>query len=112
MKDGFCSLQDIRSIVRGKFIDKDTYIPYMPEHEFLMASPIGQNKTKGSKAMKNIGITSYPTVGGSGVIAAELVVLLAISGYEVHFITSSLPFRLHRIYPSIYYHEVSMSHYP
>src|SRR5699024_6444289 len=76
------------------------------------ASPIGQNKTKGSKAMKKIGITSYPTVGGSGVIATELGVLLAKSGYEVHFITSSLPFRLDRIYPSIYYHEVSMSHYP
>ncbi|HEX6593477.1 MAG TPA: N-acetyl-alpha-D-glucosaminyl L-malate synthase BshA [Bacillota bacterium] len=62
--------------------------------------------------MKKIGITSYPTVGGSGVIATELGVLLAKSGYEVHFITSSLPFRLDRIYPSIYYHEVSMSHYP
>src|SRR5699024_12597813 len=46
------------------------------------------------------------------VLATCLVVLLATSGYEVHFITASLPFRLDRIYPSIYYHEVEPSHYP
>ncbi|HLR08115.1 MAG TPA: N-acetyl-alpha-D-glucosaminyl L-malate synthase BshA [Bacillota bacterium] len=59
-----------------------------------------------------IGITCYPTVGGSGVIATELGMLLAEKGHEIHFITSSLPFRLNRVYPSIYYHEVAISHYP
>src|SRR5699024_10844668 len=59
-----------------------------------------------------IGITCYPTVGGSGVIATELVMLLAEKGHEIHFITSSLPFRLNRVYPSIYYHDVAISHYP
>ncbi|KGP73030.1 N-acetyl-alpha-D-glucosaminyl L-malate synthase BshA [Pontibacillus yanchengensis] len=58
-----------------------------------------------------IGITCYPTVGGSGVIATELAKLLAEKGYEIHFITSSVPFRLKRIYPNIYYHEVEMNHY-
>ncbi|MYL32768.1 N-acetyl-alpha-D-glucosaminyl L-malate synthase BshA [Pontibacillus yanchengensis] len=58
-----------------------------------------------------IGITCYPTVGGSGVIATELAKLLAERGYEIHFITSSVPFRLKRIYPNIYYHEVEMNHY-
>ncbi|KGX87945.1 N-acetyl-alpha-D-glucosaminyl L-malate synthase BshA [Pontibacillus litoralis] len=58
-----------------------------------------------------IGITCYPTVGGSGVVATELAKLLAEKGYEIHFITSSVPFRLKRIYPNIYYHEVEMSHY-
>lgn len=59
-----------------------------------------------------IGITCYPTVGGSGVIATELGKLLAEQGNEIHFITSSLPFRLHRVYPNIFFHEVELSHYP
>lgn len=59
-----------------------------------------------------IGITCYPTVGGSGIIATELGKLLAEKGYEIHFITSSLPFRLDCINPEIYYHEVEISHYP
>ncbi|WP_188382795.1 N-acetyl-alpha-D-glucosaminyl L-malate synthase BshA [Ornithinibacillus halotolerans] len=62
--------------------------------------------------MKKIGITCYPSVGGSGVIATELGMLLAKQGHEIHFITSSLPFRLNRIYSNIYYHEVDVSHYP
>lgn len=62
--------------------------------------------------MKKIGITCYPTVGGSGIIATELGMLLSKQGYEVHFITSSLPFRLDCINPNIYYHEVEISHYP
>src|SRR5690625_3333558 len=62
--------------------------------------------------MKRIGITCYPTLGGSGVIATELGKLLADLGHEIHFITSSMPFRLDRIYPKIYYHEVEISNYP
>ncbi|WP_461182773.1 N-acetyl-alpha-D-glucosaminyl L-malate synthase BshA [Virgibacillus kimchii] len=59
-----------------------------------------------------IGITCYPTVGGSGVVATELGMLLAEKGHEIHFITSGLPFRLNRVYPNIYYHEVELNHYP
>ncbi|MGY0691754.1 N-acetyl-alpha-D-glucosaminyl L-malate synthase BshA [Virgibacillus sp. FSP13] len=62
--------------------------------------------------MKKIGITCYPTVGGSGVIATELGKKLAELGNEIHFITSSLPFRLDHVHPSIYYHEVELNHYP
>lgn len=62
--------------------------------------------------MKKIGITCYPTLGGSGVIATELGMLLAEQGHEVHFITSSMPFRLDRLNPKIYYHEVEISNYP
>ncbi|MDT8859985.1 N-acetyl-alpha-D-glucosaminyl L-malate synthase BshA [Alkalihalobacillus sp. MEB130] len=58
-----------------------------------------------------IGISCYPTVGGSGVIATELGKLLAERGHEVHFITSSVPFRLDRVYPNIYYHEVEVNQY-
>lgn len=62
--------------------------------------------------MMKIGITCYPSVGGSGIIATELGKLLASRGFEVHFITSSLPFRLDYVHPNIYFHEVEMSHYP
>lgn len=62
--------------------------------------------------VKKIGITCYPTVGGSGVIATELGKLLAEKGHEIHFITSSVPFRLDKVYPKVYYHQVEMSHYP
>ncbi|WP_010173144.1 N-acetyl-alpha-D-glucosaminyl L-malate synthase BshA [Bacillus coahuilensis] len=58
-----------------------------------------------------IGITCYPTVGGSGVIATELGKLLAEKGHEIHFITSSVPFRLNKIYPNIYFHGVEMNGY-
>ncbi|WP_373896156.1 N-acetyl-alpha-D-glucosaminyl L-malate synthase BshA [Virgibacillus natechei] len=62
--------------------------------------------------MKKIGITCYPTVGGSGIIATELGKLLAEQGNEIHFITSGLPFRLNHVYPLIYFHEVELNHYP
>lgn len=46
-----------------------------------------------------IGITCYPTVGGSGVLATELGKMLAERGHEIHFITSSVPFRLNKNLP-------------
>lgn len=58
-----------------------------------------------------IGITCYPTVGGSGVVATELGKMLAEKGHEIHFISSSLPFRLNRIYHNIYYHQVEVNQY-
>jgi L-malate glycosyltransferase len=58
-----------------------------------------------------IGITCYPSVGGSGVIATELGKLLAEKGHEIHFIASSLPFRLNKVYCNIYYHEVEVNQY-
>lgn len=58
-----------------------------------------------------IGITCYPTVGGSGVIATELGKMLAEKGHEIHFITSSVPFRLNKIYPTITFHQVEVNSY-
>lgn len=58
-----------------------------------------------------IGITCYPTVGGSGVIATELGKMLAERGHEIHFITSSVPFRLNKMYPTIFFHEVAVNGY-
>ena len=58
-----------------------------------------------------IGITCYPTVGGSGVVATELGKLLAEKGHEIHFISSGLPFRLNKMYHNIYYHQVEVNSY-
>ncbi|MGA7241774.1 MAG: N-acetyl-alpha-D-glucosaminyl L-malate synthase BshA [Terracidiphilus sp.] len=59
-----------------------------------------------------IGITCYPTYGGSGVVATELGIELAASGHEVHFISYSQPFRLSGRDDGIFYHEVPVSSYP
>jgi N-acetyl-alpha-D-glucosaminyl L-malate synthase BshA len=59
-----------------------------------------------------IGITCYPTYGGSGVVATELGIELAALGHEVHFISYSEPFRLSGRDDGIFYHEVSVSNYP
>ena len=59
-----------------------------------------------------IGITCYPTYGGSGVVATELGIELAALGHEVHFISYSQPFRLSGRDNGIMYHEVPVSSYP
>ncbi|MDQ2924390.1 MAG: N-acetyl-alpha-D-glucosaminyl L-malate synthase BshA [Acidobacteriota bacterium] len=59
-----------------------------------------------------IGITCYPTYGGSGVVATELGIELAARGHEIHFITYSQPFRLTGREANISYHEVPVSNYP
>ena len=59
-----------------------------------------------------IGITCYPTYGGSGVVATELGLELAQRGHEVHFITYAQPIRLNRPEANIHYHEVEVSRYP
>ncbi|MBW7473411.1 N-acetyl-alpha-D-glucosaminyl L-malate synthase BshA [Paenibacillus oenotherae] len=58
-----------------------------------------------------IGITCYPTLGGSGVVATELGKLLAEKGHEIHFITHSVPFRLGQFHKNIFYHEVEVNDY-
>jgi N-acetyl-alpha-D-glucosaminyl L-malate synthase BshA len=59
-----------------------------------------------------IGITCYPTYGGSGVVATELGIELSALGHEVHFISYSQPFRLSGRDDGILYHEVPVSNYP
>jgi N-acetyl-alpha-D-glucosaminyl L-malate synthase BshA len=60
----------------------------------------------------NVGITCYPTYGGSGIVATELGMELAARGHEVHFITYANPIRLDPGTPRIHYHEVDVSNYP
>lgn len=59
-----------------------------------------------------IGITCYPTYGGSGVVATELGLELAQRGHEIHFISYAQPIRLTGPQPNIHYHEVEVSRYP
>ena len=68
----------------------------------------------------NIGITCYPTYGGSGALATELGLDLARRGHQVHFITYAMPFRLRQYSERVYFHEVDtvsgryplFEHYP
>lgn len=59
-----------------------------------------------------LGITCYPTVGGSGAVATELGKHLARRGHEVHFVAHRVPFRLQNFHPNVRFHEVDTTSYP
>src|SRR5271167_3652874 len=59
-----------------------------------------------------IGITCYPTYGGSGVVATELGIELAARGHEIHFISYAMPIRLNHAGDRIFFHEVEVTTYP
>jgi L-malate glycosyltransferase len=59
-----------------------------------------------------IGITCYPTYGGSGVVATELGIELAARGHEIHFISYAMPIRLSEPHDRIHFHEVEVTSYP
>ena len=59
-----------------------------------------------------IGITCYPTYGGSGVVATELGLALASLGHQVHFISYAIPHRLNKFFENVFFHEVELSTYP
>ena len=59
-----------------------------------------------------IGITCYPTYGGSGVVATEIGKELAARGHEIHFISYAVPIKLNHTSERIYFHEVEMMNYP
>ena len=59
-----------------------------------------------------IGITCYPTYGGSGAVATELGLELARRGHEVHFISYAQPFRLIHFREGVFFHEVEVNRYP
>src|SRR5206468_3178791 len=70
----------------------------------------GFKGTPGYRNMK-IGITCYPTYGGSGVVGTELGKELASRGHDVHFISYALPIRL-TMSDHIFFHEVEVLSYP
>jgi N-acetyl-alpha-D-glucosaminyl L-malate synthase BshA len=67
---------------------------------------------RSSTRLPSIGITCYPSQGGSGIVATELGLNLARSGYAVHFICASLPLRLREYRENVFYHEVEVVDYP
>jgi len=71
-----------------------------------------ERRSGGLEKVLKIGITCYPTYGGSGVVATELGLELAQRGHEVHFISYAQPIRLTGPHPNIHYHEVEVSRYP
>ncbi len=58
-----------------------------------------------------IGIVCYPTVGGSGIVATELGIQMARRGHEVHFFSSSTPFRLNKRCSNVFFHQADANHY-
>jgi len=60
----------------------------------------------------NIGITVYPTYGGSGIVGSEIGRELALRGHNIHFISSALPTRLTELNERVHFHEVEMMSYP
>lgn len=68
--------------------------------------------SSGSKITR-IGITSFATQGGSGIVATELGLALARrDDFEVHFISNALPVRLRHFTPNVFFHEVEPANYP
>lgn len=59
----------------------------------------------------NIGITCYPSVGGSGILASALGEELARRGHEIHFLSYERPFRLPLNVPRLHFHEVGINDY-
>ena len=59
-----------------------------------------------------IGITCYPTFGGSGVIATEIGLELARRDHQVHFICYDIPRRLKEFTDNVFFHEVEVREYP
>jgi L-malate glycosyltransferase len=59
-----------------------------------------------------IGISCYPTYGGSGIVATELAMALAAGGDELHVISYALPSRLTLVHPKLFFHEVIVPTYP
>lgn len=59
-----------------------------------------------------IGITCYPTYGGSGIVATELGLELARRGHEIHFISYATPIRFDTSPGNVHYHEVEVTNYP
>src|SRR5579863_4845688 len=80
-----------------------------PVGHFMVISTQHTTKTKGPM---RIGITCYPTYGGSGVVATELGIELAALGHEIHFISYAPPIRMPSAAERIFFHEVEVTTYP
>jgi len=78
----------------------------------LIINPLINYRSRWIFNMMKIGITCYPTYGGSGALATELGVELAKRGHKIHFISYDFPFRLNKFYDNIFFHQVEITEYP
>jgi N-acetyl-alpha-D-glucosaminyl L-malate synthase BshA len=76
------------------------------------ARPAAASRKRPLRRALRIGITCYPTFGGSGIVATELGRRLAERGDQVHFISMSLPYRLPAYESNVFFHEVAAETYP
>jgi len=83
-----------------------------PSRALNLPAKLATLRLTSKEELVNIGITCYPTYGGSGVVATELGKALADRGHSVHFISYALPMRLNGYSGNILFHEVEMSSYP
>src|SRR6202045_332170 len=91
---------------------KAAYAPLTAcEIEYRTDGRIRLHSRIGSGFMR-IGITCYPTYGGSGVVATELGQELAARGHDIHFISYAPPIRMNLSDPHIFFHEVEVASYP
>src|SRR5262250_1891077 len=76
----------------------------------MSGSPEGQDSEMAADRL-SIGITCYPSIGGSGVLATALGEHLAARGHDVHFISYERPFRLPSDTPCLHFHPVAINEY-
>src|SRR5215472_1036677 len=75
-------------------------------------APVLKQPAEPQSQTMRIGITCYPTYGGSGVVATELGIELAARGHNIHFISYAPPIRLNLNGDRIHFHEVEVVSYP
>jgi N-acetyl-alpha-D-glucosaminyl L-malate synthase BshA len=95
------------SVVSGQLYSFSLLATFFPQAQLAT-----DNEQLTTGAPMNIGITVYPTYGGSGIVGSELGKELAERGHTVHFISSSLPTRLTELNERVRFHEVEMMSYP
>jgi L-malate glycosyltransferase len=78
----------------------------------LLANVENRSVLAEREELMKIGITCYPTYGGSGVVATELGLELAARGHEIHFISYAVPVRMSSDRERIHFHEVEVMNYP
>src|SRR5437868_5250566 len=102
------------ALVRAASSLADARVPgtNMCRDVWLFHGQAGDRRIAWDTTSMRIGITCYPTYGGSGIVATELGLELANRGHDVHFITYANPIRLDPGIPRISYHEVEVSTYP
>lgn len=103
-----------KNLTGGNESAEQTFIPFLRSSKMTQtfSLPLLFSFRSFTIQLMNIGITVYPTYGGSGIVGSELGRELAARGHNVHFISSMLPTRLTELGERVHFHEVEMMSYP